>query len=68
MAPMEERLRRTAERDGVDREAVRRRMEHQLSDDELHRLAARTIVNLRRDYLESDAEQLHKILLYEARR
>lgn len=66
MAPMEERLRRTMERDGVDREAVRRRMEHQLSDDELHARAARTIVNLRMDYLESDVEQLHKIYCYEA--
>lgn len=66
MAPMEERLRRTTERDGVDREAVRRRMEHQLSDDELHARAARTIVNLRMDYLESDVEQLHKIYCYEA--
>lgn len=66
MAPMEERLRRTVERDGVDREAVRRRMEHQLSDDELHARAARTIVNLRMDYLESDVEQLHKIYCYEA--
>lgn len=66
MAPMEERLRRTVERDGVDREAVRRRMEHQLSDDELHARAKRTIVNLRMDYLESDVEQLHKIYCYEA--
>lgn len=66
MAPMEERLRRTVKRDGVDREAVRRRMEHQLSDDELHARAARTIVNLRMDYLESDVEQLHKIYCYEA--
>lgn len=66
MAPMEERLRRTAERDGTDVEAIKRRMEHQLSDDELHARAARTIVNLRMDYLESDVEQLHKIYCYEA--
>lgn len=66
MAPMEERLRRTAERDGTDMEAIKRRMEHQLSDDELHSRAARTIVNLRMDYLESDVEQLHKIYCYEA--
>lgn len=66
MAPMEERLRRTAERDGIDMEAIKRRMEHQLSDDELHARAARTIVNLRMDYLESDVEQLHKIYCYEA--
>ena len=66
MAPMEERLRRTAERDGTDMEAIKRRMEHQLSDDELHARAARTIVNLKMDYLESDVEQLHKIYCYEA--
>lgn len=66
MAPMEERLRRTAERDGADMEAIKRRMEHQLSDEELHARAARTIVNLRMDYLESDVEQLHKIYCYEA--
>jgi dephospho-CoA kinase len=66
MAPMEERLRRTAERDGTDMESIKRRMEHQLSDDELHARAARTIVNLRMDYLESDVEQLHKIYCYEA--
>lgn len=68
LAPLEERLRRTVERDGVLREDVLRRIAHQMSDDELHSRADRTIVNLRRDYLESDAEQLHKTLLYEARR
>lgn len=68
LAPLEERLRRVVERDGVDRDTVLRRISHQLSDDELHHRADKTIVNLRRDYLESDAEQLHKMLLYEARR
>ena len=68
MAPMEERIRRTMERDGVDRESVIRRIGHQMSDDELHRLSDRTIVNIRRDYLESDVEQLHKRYLYEANR
>ena len=66
MAPLEERIRRTMERDGVDRESVIRRIGHQLSDDELHRLSDKTIVNIRRDYLESDVEQLHKRYLYEA--
>ena len=68
LAPLEERLRRTVERDGVSREDVLRRIAHLMRDDELHSRADRTIVNLRRDYLESDAEQLHKTLLYEARR
>ena len=68
LAPMEERIRRTMERDNTDRESVMRRIGHQLSDDELHRLSNNSIVNIRRDYLESDVEQLHKKLLYEANR
>lgn len=68
VAPLEERIRRTMERDNSDRESVLRRIGHQLSDDELHRLSNRTIVNIRREYLESDVEQLHKMYLYESRR
>ena len=68
MAPMPMRLERTMARDGVDKESVMRRMEHQLSDDELHRRASRTIVNINREYLEGDIEQLHKIFVYEAQR
>lgn len=68
MAPLEERVRRTMERDGVEREQVMERIKHQMSDDELHARANRTLVNLRREYLESDVEQLHKMYCYEARR
>ncbi len=68
LAPMEERLRRAMQRDGAEREAIVRRMEHQMSDEELHAKADRCLVNLRMDYLESDVEQLHKMFLYEARR
>ena len=68
MAPLEERLRRTMERDGADREQVLSRIAHQMSDDELHARADRTIVNLMREYLESDIEQLHKMYCYEAQR
>ena len=68
MAPLEERVRRTMERDGVEREQVMGRIKHQMSDDELHARANRTLVNLRREYLESDVEQLHKMYCYEARR
>jgi dephospho-CoA kinase len=67
LAPKEERLRRTVSRDGSDRAAVEARMAHQMSDDELHAKAKRTIVNLMLEYLESDVEQLHKMLCYEAR-
>ena len=68
MAPMPMRLERTMARDGVDKQSVMRRMEHQLSDDELHRRASRTIVNINREYLEGDIEQLHKIFVYESQR
>lgn len=68
MAPMPMRLERTMARDGMDKESVMRRMEHQLSDDELHRRANRTIVNINREYLEGDIEQLHKIFVYESQR
>lgn len=66
LAPQELRVERTMQRDGVSREEVLRRMEHQAGDDFLHARAKRTLVNLRQDYLESDVEQLHKMLLYES--
>lgn len=68
MAPLEERIRRTMARDGVDRESVLERIAHQMSDDELHLKAKRTLVNLISDYTESDVEQLHKMFCYEAQR
>lgn len=66
LAPAEERIKRCMERDGASREEVLRRMASQTDDDTLHRLAARTIVNIRRDYLESDVERLHEIYSHEA--
>lgn len=66
LAPAEERIKRCMERDGASREEVLRRMASQADDDTLHRLAARTIVNIRRDYLESDVERLHEIYSHEA--
>lgn len=66
LAPAEERIKRCMERDGASREEVLRRMTSQADDDTLHRLAARTIVNIRRDYLESDVERLHEIYSHEA--
>ena len=68
LAPIEERIRRTVSRDGSDRAAVEARIANQMSDDELHRRAKRTIVNLRKEYLESDVEQLHKMYCYESSR
>lgn len=66
LAPAEERIKRCMERDGASREEVLRRMASQADDDTLYRLAARTIVNIRRDYLESDVERLHEIYSHEA--
>ncbi len=66
LAPAEERIKRCMERDGASREEVLRRMASQADDDMLHRMAARTIVNIRRDYLESDVERLHEIYSHEA--
>lgn len=66
MAPLEERIRRTIGRDGVDRAAVEARIANQMSDDELHARASRTIVNLNMEYLASDVEQLHKFYCYES--
>lgn len=68
LAPAEERVRRAMQRDGADRATVLRRMAHQMGDDELHARADRTVVNIRRDYLESDVLQLHKIFSHEAER
>ena len=66
MAPIEERIKRTISRDGTDRAAVEARIANQMSDEELHVRAARTIVNLRVEYLESDVEQIHKIYCRES--
>lgn len=66
LAPAEERIKRCMERDGASREEVLRRMASQADDDTLYRMAARTIVNIRRDYLESDVERLHEIYSHEA--
>lgn len=66
LAPAEERIKRCMERDGASREEVLRRMASQADDDTLHRMVARTIVNIRRDYLESDVERLHEIYSHEA--
>ena len=52
----------------MSRDEVLKRIAHQMSDDELHVRADRTVVNVRRDYLESDVEQLHKIYSHEAER
>lgn len=68
MAPCEVCLRRAAQRDGADEEAVRRRTAAQLSDDELLERADYTLVNLSLDDLRQDVAKLDRIFLDEARR
>lgn len=67
LAPHELRLERTCRRDGVGREEVMRRMAAQTDDDELHRRADYTVVNILEEELESAVEELDKRFRYEAR-
>lgn len=68
LAPAPLRVERVCVRNGCTPEEVESRMSKQMTDDELARRAARTIVNIRLDYLRSDVEQLDKMLRYESRR
>lgn len=67
MAPGEVCLRRAAQRDGAEEEAVRRRAATQLSDDELFERADYTLVNLSLDDLRQDVAKIDRIFLDEAR-
>lgn len=67
LAPRELRLERTCRRDGADRDEVLRRMAVQTDDEQLHRLADITVVNIREEELESVVEELDKRFRYEAR-
>lgn len=64
LAPEALRLERTCRRDGADREAVRRRMAAQMSDEELAERADYTIVNIVEEELAASADHLDKILRY----
>lgn len=67
MAPREVRLERAMQRDGATREQIERRMNNQLSDDELCTRSKYAVVNILLEDLEEDVEQLHRRLSYDAR-
>lgn len=62
-APVELRISRVMERDGCDRESVLRRMDHQLSEEELKKLADHVIVNDGQQMLLPQVIELHHKLL-----
>lgn len=62
-APVEVRISRVMERDGCDRESVLRRMDHQLSEEELKKLADHVIVNDGQQMLLPQVIELHNKLL-----
>jgi dephospho-CoA kinase len=66
MAPVELRIERAMQRDGVLREQIVARMNNQISDQERVERAKYTIVNIDIDNLRSDVEQLHRRLSYVA--
>jgi dephospho-CoA kinase len=66
MAPVELRIERAMQRDGVLREQIVARMNNQITDQERVERAKYTIVNIDIDNLRSDVEQLHRRLSYVA--
>ena len=67
LAPARLRIERTCRRDGTSEQEVRCRMAAQLDDDELHRRADYTIVNVLEEELAPVVEELDKRFRYEAR-
>ena len=62
-APEEIRIRRVMERDGCDRESVQRRMSHQLSEEELTKLADHILVNDGQQMILPQVIELHNKLI-----
>jgi len=62
-APLELRIRRVMERDGVNREEVERRMMHQMDEEEKRVLADRVLVNDDREMLLPGVVTLHQEIL-----
>ena len=60
MAPEALRIERVQQRDGVSEEQVRSRMAAQLSDEELHRRATVTVVNIFEEDLEAAVQELDR--------
>lgn len=63
VAPTELRIRRVMERDRCDREAVLKRMGHQMGEDELKKLASHVIVNDGQQMLLPQVIELHDSML-----
>ena len=62
-APEELRIKRVMERDGSERDAVRKRMGHQMKEEELLKLADHLIVNDEKQMLLPQVIELHNKLL-----
>lgn len=62
-APQELRVSRVMHRDGLDREAVLRRMSHQLSEEELRNLADHVLINDGKEMILPQVVELHKMIL-----
>lgn len=60
LAPEALRIERVQQRDGVSEEQVRSRMAAQLSDEELHRKATVTVVNIFEEDLEATVQELDR--------
>lgn len=66
LAPLPLRIERTCRRDGVSPESVERRIAAQMSDDDLSRLADVAIVNIDRESIACDVEQIDRRLRMKA--
>ena len=64
MAPESLRLERAMARDGASRDEILRRIRSQMSDDERMERAKYAVVNIDREELAEDVEQLHRRLCY----
>lgn len=68
LAPESLRIERIISRDDSTKEQIQRRIENQMSDDQIHQLATYTVVNIDIDDLDDAAKMLDKKFLYEARK
>lgn len=67
MAPESLRLKRAMARDGASRDEILRRIRSQMSDDERMERAKYAVVNIDREELAEDVEQLHRRLCYDSK-
>lgn len=66
LAPLQLRIKRTCRRDGASPDSVERRIAAQMSDDDMSRLADITIVNIDREGIAHDVEQIDRRLRMKA--